>query len=204
MTHSKQVLAQYCDLLEEIKLRNDIVDQCLRAPVLSPQFMYELCFLQFRMITETIALGCLVLHGDVPGARDKSIRKAYSAEEIVKRLAQLHPDFYPKPVVTLESATGEKDWHPIAEPFLTQDELGRLWASCGDVLHRGTFMTAFERAPRSSDAVVEWRDKIVRLLNSHLIQLIDDNSIQYVHMRDEKDGRVWIYPFTRTSEPDGN
>jgi hypothetical protein len=59
----------------------------------------EFCFLQFRMICEGIALGCLLAHGDMPGTQASRLQREFSAERIMRLLQTLHPKFYPAPVV---------------------------------------------------------------------------------------------------------
>jgi hypothetical protein len=39
-----------------------------------------------------IALGCLTAHGDLQTGK---LKDEYKADKIIKRLQQLHPDFYP-------------------------------------------------------------------------------------------------------------
>jgi|SRR5882724_2304781 len=57
----------------------------------------EFCYLQLRMLCELIAVGCLVVHGDVEGT--KGLCKVWAADKVMKRLEKLHPDFYPHPMV---------------------------------------------------------------------------------------------------------
>jgi hypothetical protein len=65
-------VASYCGLMEELKARHAVVSKVLIDAresqfVLTPYVLGELCFLQLRMMCELIALGCLLVHGDVPG-----------------------------------------------------------------------------------------------------------------------------------------
>ena len=56
----------YTVLMGEVKLRHACLARLMRGETgLEPPFIREFCFLQFRMICETIALGCLVAHGDI-------------------------------------------------------------------------------------------------------------------------------------------
>src|SRR5262245_27923594 len=52
----------------------------------------EYCFLQLRMLCELIALGCLTAQGDLQTGK---LKDEYRADKIIRRLQQLHPDFYP-------------------------------------------------------------------------------------------------------------
>src|ERR1700694_4323679 len=69
------VIGAYCGIMEIIKERTEVVHECLRNPPnLNPQALYELSFLEFRMICELIALGCLVAHGDIKETKTKKLQ----------------------------------------------------------------------------------------------------------------------------------
>src|ERR1700734_1473974 len=88
----------YARLMEEIKRRVDIIIQVPNGkPPLPAMVAFELCYLQFRKICEVFALGCLTVHGDLPGVRNKLLQKTYNADQIIKQLSNLHPRFYPVP-----------------------------------------------------------------------------------------------------------
>jgi hypothetical protein len=94
------------------------------------------------MIIETMALGCLVVHGDIPDTQTNKFLGAYSADQIMKMLEGLHPGFYPEPVqmTTGTMADGKKHHHLeiLTNEYLLKKTLVRYYARCGDVLHRGT------------------------------------------------------------------
>src|SRR5262245_46244893 len=98
MNHSKR-LDQYCDLMEEIKRRLDVVSAIIagKCGPLPKKVAEELCYLQLRMTCELIAMACRVAHGDISGTRTSSIRKRYEADWIINMLEKLHPAFYPEP-----------------------------------------------------------------------------------------------------------
>jgi hypothetical protein len=98
----QSILVSYCNLMEELKARHAIIRSILEEArhgrfALSPYILGELCFLQLRMICELIALGCLLIHGDIPATRTNRMQKAYGADWIIGRLEELHPSFYPLP-----------------------------------------------------------------------------------------------------------
>jgi hypothetical protein len=84
----QQIVGTYCGIMEIIKSRSAVVYQCLLdAPKLDSQALYELCFFEFRMICELIALGCLVAHGDIKETKTKKLQNdTYNAHEIVRAL----------------------------------------------------------------------------------------------------------------------
>jgi hypothetical protein len=96
-----EAAALYCAIMEEIKLRHGCVIALMErdAPI-EHIFRREFCFLQFRMICELIALGCLVAHGDIKATQTREmVRSLWSAKDIIEKLERLHPDFFPTPFV---------------------------------------------------------------------------------------------------------
>src|SRR5262245_54958017 len=87
----------YAGLMEEAKARLHAVEHAIngRLGLASAQIIREFCYLQFRLLCEVIALGCLTAHGDITHA--SKLRKEYAADKIIKQLEELHPEFYPRP-----------------------------------------------------------------------------------------------------------
>src|SRR5436309_1108319 len=74
------ILANYSGLMEEIKTRLSVVrrivfDGSRGGFAFESYILGELCHLQLRMICETIALGCLLVHGDIAATRAGLCRK---------------------------------------------------------------------------------------------------------------------------------
>lgn len=88
----------YRRVMEEAKLRalsmNTVLSGAIALPV---PLLNEFCYPQLRILCELIALGCLVAHGDIHETKSRDFQKSYHAGDIVKRLAKLHPNFYPSP-----------------------------------------------------------------------------------------------------------
>ncbi len=164
----------YRALMEEVKIRLSSLDAAMVARIGIPGAMLrEFCFLQLRMLCELIALGCLAAHGEIQGTA--GLRKKYAADEIVKRLESLHPDFYPSPI-RVSGAGSARAATPIQSGFLSKDELLSLYGRCGDSLHRGTLKKLLSaRAPARVDFrdVVAWKEQIAVLLGVHFIELHD-------------------------------
>ena len=134
-------------------------------------FVREYGFLQLRMLCELIGLGCLVAHGDIEETKTKAFQKAYDPTEILKRLDELHPDFYPVPRQPIKTAKG---WHfdNYAGDFLSKADLFTLYGACGDVLHRGSLKRLVSpKAPYQKDFtdLGKWGQKVLNLLSNHLI-----------------------------------
>jgi hypothetical protein len=167
----------YSGMMDEMKMRVETVEFAISGLLqFHPVIIREFSYLQLRMICELIALGCLMAHGDIPAT--KTLRKAWSAEEIFKALERLHPDFYPHPVEQI-SRPGWEELRPIHSGFLTKAELLSLNGQCGDVLHRGSVRRILagpiSARPDHPD-IRDWIRKIRLLLRTHRIGLIGGKS----------------------------
>jgi hypothetical protein len=158
-TDSQQAaMSVYAGLLEEAKVRISAVEAVLNAQVILPSpIAHEFCFLQLRFLCEVIALGCLVLHGDIRAEgharsiRDGKLKKAWSAQLIIEELSNLHPSFYPFPTTQEKLPIG---FHLTAlkpQDYLTREDLIKLWNTCGEHLHRGQSQEAAQK--QDADAV---------------------------------------------------
>lgn len=186
----------YGELMKEVKYRIEAIDHVLAKRVpLRNKICEELCYLQLRMICEVMALACLVIHGDVKGAQGSQIQKAYQADWIMRTLAELHPNFYPRPMRAQDEPATEPGGLPsviaVTEGFLTQAEHVRLYQLCGDKLHRGRAKNLMKGADAPNyTAIKVWRDKIVLLLNRHAVALVDGKNECWFIMRHAGHGQV--------------
>lgn len=177
----------YRAILVEIKHRIEAIDLVLdRAVQMRAKIAEEHCYLQLRMICENIAIGCLVLHGDALFASQK-LMKAYEADRILKGLAELHDKFYPQPI---KHAPKDQPLVHLTEGFLTKDELCSLWSTCGGKLHRGSARAVIKgEQPLALHRVQYWRNRIVTLLDRHIVLSKDEVTLCHFGMNDGQ-GRV--------------
>ncbi len=185
----------YCDLMEEVKRRIAVITDTTAGLMPLPRIVaYEICYLQLRMVCELIALACLAAHGDMPEVKGKALSKAYNADEIIKRLEKLHPDFYPVPsrqIINPQTGRPEKV-ERITQGYLKKEDLLKLYGECGDVLHRGNLrhILSGKEKDLSFEKVSGWVLAITTLLNHHQIQLIREDEMFWVLMQAAKDGKV--------------
>lgn len=175
---NQQVLELYRDLMVEVRVRIHIVEWLLDHPHdLPAPIVRECAYLQFRLICELIALGCLVVHEDIPATRSAKLSKEWAADAIMNRLVELHPHFYPQPFI--REQTGERQFHHVGiDPASTlpRDELITLYALCGGVLHKGSLKKLLRgRSPIETkfDDIRTWLGKLGKLLNMHWISRLD-------------------------------
>ena len=95
----KEAIRIYLRLMHELTIRIELVAYACDGKLnLTPPYAREYAYLQFRRICELIALGCLQLHGDLPEARTKAVKKEWNAEKILRLLHRNHPHSFPQSV----------------------------------------------------------------------------------------------------------
>src|SRR5271166_221952 len=167
-----QIEAQknYAAILQEINMRVDAINHCaLGGSRLLPPFVVEFCYIQIRMICELVALGCLVAHGDLEQSR--ALRKVWSADEIMKQLENLHPQFYPYAIVQTKTRAGFHIHRHDPQPLPKADFL-RLYGKLGDMLHRGSLKKLMKpNIPHQTQfpEVMTKVQRLVDMLSNHAI-----------------------------------
>jgi hypothetical protein len=178
----------YRGILMEIKFRVEAIDSVLNSEFpLRARIAEEFCYLQLRMICELIAIGCLIIHGEL-SSRKADLMKLYKADWIIKVLTGMHPKFFPNPLEQHDTTDDPPHWMYKECGFLTKYELIELYNKhAGDRLHRGSARNIL-KFDRNIDFVniQKWRDKIVGLLNRHTIISPDEENICYFIMNDGK------------------
>ncbi len=185
----------YCNIMSEIKGRHELLAEIARGKYGLPSVAAnEFIYLELRMICELIALGCLAAHGDIPATHSGQLRKLWKPSDILERLGDLHPNFYPVPAEEeVENGYLVGAFENPAIKHLTKRELLRLYSVCGRVLHRGSMKNLSQQTVSQADfnKTKDWASKLKGLLNRHLIHLRDPQKKLYVVMRSkENDGRV--------------
>jgi hypothetical protein len=180
------VLRPYCNLMQDIKIRIDAMQKLAKNRSRVPdQVRIECEQLQIRMISETLAIACLFVHGDVEGTRSARLTKAYQADFIMNALEKLHPRFYPRPtkqILTNGVPTGIAD---VEDGFLTKSEMLKSYREAANFLHVGTLndFLANETASNDYQAVGIWVRRLTTLLNHHCIYIADDPAYEAEPLR---------------------
>lgn len=173
---TKEILAAYCGLMQGIKLRTALMrDLGTNQRGLPPYCVAEIMQLQIRKVSETLAIACLLAHGDVEGARSARLTSAYQADFIMHALEKLHRRFYPR-----ATRQGLRDGKPfkiedIKDGFLTKPELLKSYRYAADFLHMGDINDLLANKLKTIDgtAIGVWLGKLTLLLNHHVIFLAD-------------------------------
>lgn len=197
MKHNElaELRMQYCAIMEEIKARLNVISGVLKNEYTLPKDMgYELCYLQLRMICELIAFACFTAHGDMPEAKSNRLKDAYKADAILRDLERLHQAFYPVPVDEILDEQGALDGIKITKNgSITKKEIARLYGECGDVLHRGKVKSFGAKKQMDLLRVVEWHNKIMRLLTRHFIAMKDKRRAVYVILQAKETGAATMF-----------
>ena len=204
-------MSLYASLLEEAKVRIGAIEAVLNQQLVMPgPIAHEFCFLQLRFLCELIALGCLVVHGDIKGpkatkpAREGRLGKEWSADTIIQGLGDLHEAFYPIPITQERRPKG---WHltPVQDGFLTKDDLVTLYHRCNDNLHRGNVKKLLkDRMPRQFNFpdVLQWIQKVGKLLSLHTIPLFEAGTLILVVLKNADDNQRVQVSFASAGAPD--
>jgi hypothetical protein len=179
----------YLPLMHEFAIRADLVARAFDGHLgLTAPFAREFAYLQFRRMCELIALGSLYLHGDLPFAQQQALTKEWHAEKLMKLLHKQHPFAYPQ---AIERTKTDQGWHiqGNSKPeALSYQEFLKLYAECGNVLHRGTVRTVHATSfcsPDDYEKAVSWQRKLVTLMNEHIIPRAKTNGYYLTSLRTE-------------------
>ena len=190
--------------MEEVNRRTNAVKHFLGEPhrALYQAVAVESACLQVRKILELVALGSLVANQDVWNGSLRELRSAWNANDILKKLRAVNPDFYPQPVIEVP-LTGpvKSDIKDLAEGFLTEEMFSDLYGRLREALHAKNPLGPPMDYDYWLKAIPQWMNLIIKLLNSHKIKLLDNPSMFLIHMNDESDGNVKGYVFERVGPP---
>ena len=192
-------LEAYCELMLEIRHRATAIAKLEKpAPELIPDFVrVELLVLQVRKILELIALGSMVANEAEYTNAYKKFEKHYHANLILNDIEKLNPDFYPKPADQTKSMDEGVNHHleikqELDESYLARSDFSRIYEQCGALLHAQNPYGASRDYAQYESNIRKWMKKIEKLLNIHVIRLINDNNYYLIHMNTE-DGKPHGY-----------
>jgi hypothetical protein len=162
----------------------------------------EFCYLQLRLICDTIAIACLVAHGDhIERALRDSLADNWRINKMFERLSTARPNFFPIPFTQKPLGSGGFEHIPIRTGALTQDGFLALYDECSNVVHRGTLSRVLsgnsDRFDRSK--VIDWQRQIMTLLSCHEIWIATEEKFYAVVMQASSDGRVHLSEMVRES-----
>jgi hypothetical protein len=118
----------------------------------------------------------------------KAQKKEWNADRIIRLLHRNHPHSFPQSV-TQTKQNGIEQLRANSKPnALTLGEFKTLYNECGEILHRGTIKSIEAEKPirkADYDKVIKWHNKIVDLMNQHIIVRKAGNSMYLVSLKSE-------------------
>ena len=189
----------YISVMEDIKHRTLVVAGLINRKI---NMMYnitqaESMALQIRMIIESIALASLSANKSLFEKESNKFKKLWDVHKIFRAIEKKNPDFYPKPIKVIPSKMPgiKTEIIDIEEGFMTRDEIIKVHIQCCHLLHAKNPYDDRQRDYENFIVQVRtWMDKIMKLLNSHQIKLLNDDGFYIVNMREPARGdRANIY-----------
>ena len=192
---------QYCDLMEEVRLRVESINQLMEMPGITIRTRVESVSLQLRMLLELIVFSSLVSNKDVWQRSRKELQGSQDMSKKLKELKRLHSRFYPVPVDHRER-TSEDEPAEREEGFLSEDKLVKVYGRLGNILHADNPMGKQTDHRYFIDTVPEWISQVQNLLECHKVHLYHHPEEFYlIKMFGDVDGELMCIPFKTT--PDG-
>lgn len=195
--------ASYRKCMEEIKRRQRAIDDILDGSR-TTSFKYtnvEFICLQFRKIFELIILATFASHKHLFEGLTRKLSKEWQIGKVIAIVEKKNSAFYPEPIDRIPSdAPGIKDeWKSVRSGFLTLEELVAAHGLIGNLMHANNPYKEELLLEEIERQFPEWRAKLIRLLNNHLVRFPDDESILYVGMQNEN-GRVHSNLFSKSDK----
>ncbi|MGV3635538.1 MAG: hypothetical protein ACO1NY_14405 [Pseudorhodoplanes sp.] len=188
--------------MEEIKRRIVAIDNMLNSKTTTsyPYTNWEFIALQFRIIFELIILSSLASNRHLFEKLTRRLAKEWQIAAIIRVVRDKNSDFYPKPIKRVPSDTPgiKDDLQEVKSGYLTLSELIRAHGMIGNAMHA--------RNPYEEDEILSamkaefgsWRDKIIALLDQHLVKFPGDQQFMYVGMQSRETGGVHTAFFERS------
>lgn len=178
---------RYADCMREIKQRLIIIKQrlALGSSIANKIYDTEVICLQFRSILELIVLSNLAAHQKHWTHGQEKLQKQWRTNRIIKFLGKANTNFYPTPVNVkykkLNATELDLDLTIVEKGYLTKDEFNDVLDKCSDYLHpKNPF--APERDYQVWTLFEEWFHKIVRLLETHVIDMFETKQGLFIHI----------------------
>jgi len=192
-------ISKYCDLMEEIKKRVNVIDffSTGNGHALYEPTTLESIGLQLRKILELIAMASLVANKKEYSKAYSNFSKTWNAEFLLKDLIRVNPNFCPKPVVEKpcdDPKVVNKLKHRQND-YLTKSDFINVYKKCGALLHASNPLGKKINYEYYKKNIPEWRNKVLNLLNNHEVHLLNDTGFYLVHMKEDRDDKVHTYRF---------
>lgn len=191
----------YLGLMNEVKKRTFAITSTLKKSHTTAYQATNIEFmcLQTRKILELISLGSLVANKKEFESEKIKYQKYWHAERILNDIERLNPNFYPKPIIEKISSDpkAKRELIDKTEGFLTRKDFIKVYEKCGKIMHADNPFGSKVNFNFYENQIGQWHDKIIGLLNCHIIKLKENNKLYIIHMQEDRDNFVHGYDFER-------
>jgi len=195
---SERDIVKYCDVMEEIKLRMNVVDFYLsgKGSLYEPP-MIETVGLQFRKILELVAFASLVANQAEYSTAYTDFAKHWNAGDLIKNLERINSNFYPRPIVEVLPKAPSEIRRTEARPmdYLDKKKFVEIYGRCGVLMHAANPYGSSIDYGFFKQEIPKWRDQLINLLNCHEIRLVGELGYYIIHMHELGDDKVHFYRF---------
>ena len=193
-------IAQYCDLMEEVKTRVEAINQLMAMPGITIRTRVESICLQLRILLELIGFSSLVSNKDVWQRSQKELQSSQDISKKIRELKRLHLDFYPRPVDLEASAPGEEPTDR-RDGFLSEVRLIEIYGRLGNILHAENPMGKETDYRFFIDSVPGWLSEVMKLLECHKVYLYHRPEEFYlIKMLGDVDGELMPIRFKTSAD----
>jgi hypothetical protein len=192
-THADKIA--YCNCMEQVKRRLRLTRTLTSGAVRTGDegADAEFACLQLRKALELLAFAALSANRECYAKVRADVENEWRAKQILDRLRQKHPDFYPVPVVRVSQGPGRWHFDRVTDGFLTEEEFVFLYDKCSEAVHE---WNPFRPGPRFIDlerSIEQWAGRIERLLEFHYIRLVGQADLLLVHLEDPSDRKAHVF-----------
>jgi hypothetical protein len=177
---------KYLTVLAEIKRRTKVIDDIISA---NSRLRYratsiEAACLQIRKVLELIAFGSLIANVRIYSAQHRKFAEHWNPKLMLKDMARVNPNFYPSPIIQKPSEVPgiDMDWIGRGPDYLTKDDFLFAYDKCGGVLHAANPYGVETDFDAYQTNLIQWRKKIINLLNAHTMTLVEDDHLYLFQM----------------------
>lgn len=185
MSKEQKILFKYLDLMYELRKREEII-VTIHKRELSTQYNivdFEFIIFQLRKIIELIAMAPIIINESEYREISKKAQYDWRLRDIIKKLENVNPNFFPKPVEPQKTDTYDV-FAPIKSGFLTKEELCDVYDYCSSFLHFRNPLQANLEIDFNKELkyILEILRKIHILLNTHICHPCLDDTFFYIMM----------------------
>lgn len=201
MKKQAEPVVLYVRQMEEVKQRMEVISQSLRTVETTPykQASVESIGLQFRKVLELIAFASLCANRNAYSKVHEDYAKHHRADILLKELERVNPLFYPAGVRNTGKKVDGVEMPELVPGALTKEEFVDIFKKCGRLLHTPNPFSGIPSLEFYLKSFPVWLNKVVLLLNIHMIHLVDEPTMWIINMQEDGDDRVHAYTFERVS-----